>query len=170
MRRLALFFTAILAAALTLPAQADDVAAGNVKISTPWARATPKGAAVGVGYMTITNNGSAPDRLVGGASDVSNRFEIHEMTMDNGVMRMRPIAKGIEIKPGQSVELKPGGNHVMFVGLKKPFAQGEHVKATLAFEKAGKVDVDFTVESIGAQTGGGNRAMPGMGGGMKHGH
>jgi len=164
----------MLAAALAPPAHADDVAAGSVKISAPWARATPKGAAVGVGYMTITNNGSAPDRLLGGASDVSNRFEIHEMSMDNGVMRMRPIAKGIEIKPGQSVELKPGGNHVMFVGLKKPFAQGEHVKATLAFEKAGKVDVDFTVESIGAQSpstaGGGNRAMPGMGGGMKHGH
>ena len=164
----------MLAAALAPPAHADDVAAGSVKISAPWARATPKGAAVGVGYMTITNNGSAPDRLLGGASDVSNRFELHEMSMDNGVMRMRPMAKGIEIKPGQSVELKPGGNHVMFVGLKKPFAQGEHVKATLAFEKAGKVDVDFTVESIGAQSpstaGGGNRAMPGMGGGMKHGH
>ena len=170
MHRLAIIFAAMLAAALAHPAHADDVAAGSVKISAPWARATPKGAAVGVGYMTITNNGSAPDRLSGGVSDVSNRFEIHEMTMDNGVMRMRPIAKGIEIKPGQSVELKPGGNHVMFVGLKKPFAQGEHVKATLAFEKAGKVDVDFTVESIGAQTGGGNRAMPGMGGGMKHGH
>ena len=164
----------MLAAALAPPAHADDVAAGSVKISAPWARATPKGAAVGVGYMTITNNGSAPDRLIGGASDVSNRFELHEMSMDNGVMRMRPMAKGLEIKPGQTVELKPGGNHVMFVGLKKPFAQGEHVKATLAFEKAGKVDVDFTVESIGAQSpstaGGGNRAMPGMGGGMKHGH
>jgi hypothetical protein len=160
----------MLAAALALPAYAEDVTAGSVKISVPWARATPKGAAVGAGYMTITNNGSAPDRLVGGASDVSNRFEIHEMTMDNGVMRMRPMPKGIEIKPGQSIELKPGGNHVMFLGLKKPLAQGEHVKATLAFEKAGKVDVDFTVESIGAQTGGGDHAMPGMGGGMKHGH
>ena len=132
------------------PAQADDVTAGSVKISAPWTRATPKGAAVGAGYMTITNTGSAPDRLVGGASDVSGRFEIHEMSMDNGVMKMRPIAKGLEIKPGQTVEFKPGGNHVMFLGLKKPLVQGEHVKATLAFEKAGKVDVDFTVEGIGA--------------------
>ena len=164
----------MLAAALALPAHADDVAAGSLKISAPWARATPKGATVGAGYMTITNNGSAPDRLVGGAAEVSNRFEIHEMTMDNGVMRMRHIAKGLEITPGQSVELKPGGNHVMFLGLKKPLAQGEYVKATLVFEKAGKVDVDFTVESIGAQrpgsAGGGNRAMPGIGDGMKHGH
>ena len=173
MTRTTFLIAALLAAALALPAQADDVAAGSVKISAPWARATPKGAAVGAGYMTITNSGSAPDRLVGGASDVSNRFEIHEMTMDNGVMRMRPLAKGIEIKPGQSVEFKPGGNHVMFVGLKKPLAQGEHVKAMLEFEKAGKVAVDFTVEGIGAQSpgsaGGGGHTMPGMGG-MKHGH
>jgi copper(I)-binding protein len=171
MHRLVIFVAAILAAALAHPAHAADVTAGSLKISALWTRATPKGAAVGVGYMTITNNGSAPDRLVGGASDVSNRFDIHEMTMGNGVMRMRPIAKGLELKPGQSVELKPGGNHVMFLGLKKPLAQGEHIKATLAFEKAGKVDVDFTVESIGAQTGGGDRAMPGMGGmPMQHGH
>lgn len=169
MHRLAIFVAAILAVALVLPVHADDVVAGSVKISAPWARTTPKGATVGAGYMTITNNGSTPDRLISGASEVSNRFEIHEMTMDNGVMRMRPIAKGIELKPGQSVELKPGGNHVMFLGLKKPLAQGEHVKATLAFEKAGKVDVDFTVESLGAQTGG-DHAMPDMGGGMKHGH
>lgn len=154
----------MLAAALAHPAHAEDATSGSVKISAPWTRATPKGAQVGAGYMTITNTGSAPDRLVGGASEVASDFEIHEMHMDNGVMRMRQITKGLEIKPGQSVELKPGGNHVMFLGLKKPLAQGEHVKATLAFEKAGKVVVDFTVESIGAQ-------KPGSaGGGMKHGH
>ncbi len=169
MTRTAFSIAAILAAAIVLPAHAEDVTAGSMKISAPWARATPKGAAVGAGYMTITNNGSAPDRLIGGASEVASGFEIHEMTMDNGVMRMRPLGKGLEIKPGQSVELKPGGNHVMFLGLKKPLAQGEHVKATLAFEKAGTVDVDFTVESIGAQkpdSAGGDHAMPGM----KHGH
>ena len=169
MHRLALFIATMLAAALALPANADDVTAGNLKISAPWTRATPKGAQVGAGYMTITNNASAPDWLVGGASEVASDFEIHEMRTDNGVMRMRQLTNGLEIKPGQSVELKPGGNHVMFLGLKKPLAQGEHVKATLAFEKAGKVDVDFTVESIGAQkpdTAGGDHAMPGM----KHGH
>jgi copper(I)-binding protein len=82
------------------------------------------------------------------------------MSMDNGVMKMRPIAKGLEIMPGQTVEFKPGGYHVMFVGLKKQLTQGEHVKATLQFEKAGKVDVDFTVESIGAQTGGNASSDP----------
>lgn len=165
--------TALLVAALALPAHAEDVTAGSLKISAPWSRATPKGATIGAGYLTITNTGSAPDRLIGGASDVASQFEVHEMKMDNGVMRMRQMANGLEIKPGQTVEFKPGGNHVMFVGLKKPLAQGEHVKATLAFEKAGKVDVDFTVEGIGAQrpgSPGGGHAMPGMGDGMKHGH
>jgi copper(I)-binding protein len=133
---------------------AEDVTAGGLKISAAWTRATPKGAPVGGGYLTITNNGTAPDRLIGGSSDTSTRFEIHNMTMDGGVMKMRPVAAGIEIKPGQTVELKPGGYHVMFVGLKKPFEQGNHVRATLKFEKAGEVLVDFTVEGIGAQSGG----------------
>ena len=94
------------------------------------------------------------DRLVGGSSDVSSRFQIHEMSMDNGVMKMRPLDKGIEIKPGQTVELKPGGSHVMFVGLNCSLQEGQHVKATLEFEKSGKVAVDFTVEGIGARAGG----------------
>ena len=133
---------------------AEDVTAGGLKISAAWARATPKGAPVGGGYLTITNNGAAPDRLLGGSSGTAARFEIHDMSMDNGVMKMRAVEAGIEIKPGQTVELKPGGYHVMFVGLKKPFEQGDHVKATLKFERAGDVPVDFMVEGIGAQTGG----------------
>ena len=155
------FLSAVIAASLAIPAQAEDVTAGALKISAPWARATPKGASVGGGYMTITNSGSAPDRLVGGATDISSRFEIHAMSMDDGVMKMRAMPKGVEIRPGQTVEFKPGGYHVMFVGLKQTLERGGHVKATLQFEKAGKVDVDFTVEGIGAQTGGGN-AVPGM--------
>jgi copper(I)-binding protein len=84
------------------------------------------------------------------------------MSMDNGVMKMRPLAKGIEIKPGQTVEFRPGGNHVMFMGLRQGLVQGRPIKATLTFEKAGKVDVTFAVEGIGAQTGGGMK--------VDHGH
>ena len=113
---------AVIAACVAMPAQAEDVTVGPLKISAPWTRATPKGAGVGGGYMKITNTGAAPDRLVGGSSDVSGRFEIHEMSVDNGVMKMRLLAKGLEIKPGQTVEFKPGGYHVMFVGLKRPLA------------------------------------------------
>ena len=161
MIRKILVVAAILAAWAAMPAQADDVTVGGLKISAPWARATPKGASIGGGYFKITNTGTTPDRLVGGATDVASRFEVHEMSMDNGVMKMRPVTKGLEIKPGQTVELKPGGYHVMFVGLKQQLEKGHPFKATLMFEKAGKVDVDFAVEGIGAQTGAGG-AMPGM--------
>ena len=164
MTRTAFIVAAVLAAWATLPAQAEDVTLGSLKISAPWARAMPKGASVGGGYMKITNTGTAPDRLIGGTTDISRRFEVHEMTMEGGVMKMRPVADGIEIKPGQTVELNPGGYHVMFVALNKQLMQGDHFKATLEFAKAGKVDVDFTIEGIGAQTGGGDNPKPGMGG------
>lgn len=153
MNRLAfLAAVVVMAGSLALPAQAEDVSAGPLKISAPWARATPKGATIGGGYMKVTNTGTAPDRLLGGASDVAGRVELHEMSMDKGVMKMRPLTDGIEIKAGQTVEFKPSGNHLMLVGLKKPLTQGERVKATLQFEKAGKVDVNFTIEGIGAQS------------------
>src|SRR5262245_57325208 len=145
-------------------ANAEDITVGTLKISGPWARATPKGAPVGGAYMTITNTGNVSDRLVGGSSGVSSHFEIHEMSMDNGVMKMRPLEKGLEIKPGQTVEFKPGGYHVMFVGLKKAFEEGQHVKATLEFEKAGNVAVEFAVRGIGAQTGASSDKMQ-----MQHG-
>jgi copper(I)-binding protein len=88
---------------------------------------------------------------VGGTTDISNRFELHEMSLDNGVMKMREVGQGVEIKPGEKVEFKPGGYHVMFMGLKQQLVQGQHFKATLQFEKAGKVDVDFVIEGLGAQ-------------------
>lgn len=153
MSRLA--FVMVAAAALfSAPAMAHDFIIGSLKIDHPWARATPKGASVGGGYMKITNNGAAADRLIGGSSDVSKRVEIHAMSMDSGVMKMRAMPKGLEIKPGASVEFKPGGYHVMFVGLNKPLVQGQQVNATLEFENAGKVPVSFRIEGIGAQTGG----------------
>jgi len=168
MTRTAFIVAAILAAWTMSPTQAEDVTVGNLKISTPWARATPKGASVGGGYMKITNTGTKPDRLVGGFTAIANRFEVHEMKMEGGVMKMRPVAGGLEIKPGQTVTLDPSGYHVMIMGLKKQLMQGDHFKASLQFAKARKVDVDFTVESIGAKTGGGDHAMPAMGGMKMH--
>lgn len=163
MGRVGLLIAAIFVLSAVTSSQAEDVAVGNIKISAAWVRATPKGAPVGGGYMTITNIGSVPDRLVGGTSSVSGRFEIHEMSMDNGIMKMRPVAGGVEIKPGQTVKFEPAGYHLMFVGLKEPFVRGKPVEATLQFEKAGKVVVDFMVEGIGAQTGGAS-----MSHGMQH--
>jgi hypothetical protein len=164
MNRTALIIAALSAALATSPTFAHDYTVGSLKIDHPWARATPKGASVGGGYMKITNSGTAPDRLVGGSTDISGSFEVHEMKMEGGVMKMRPVAGGLEIKPGQTVTLDPSGYHVMFVGLKDQLKQGDRFKATLQFAQAGKVDVDFKVEGIGAQTGGGDHDMPGMGG------
>jgi periplasmic copper chaperone A len=158
MRPIAFVFAAAFALALT-PAHAGDYKAGSLDISNPWSRATPKGASVAAGYMTIKNTGSTPDRLIEGSSDVASKFELHEMKMENGVAKMRPVKGGLEIKPGETVELKPGSFHVMFVGLKKPLGAGDHFKATLVFEKAGPVSVDYDVRAMGAGSGG---SMPGM--------
>jgi len=123
---------------------------GNLVITAPWARATPKGAPVGGGYLTITNNGSDPDRLIGGSfASAAGRVEVHEMTMEGGVMRMRPVAGGLEIKPGQTVTLKPGSYHLMFMGLKQQLKAGEAVKGTLEFAKAGKVEISYQVRAMG---------------------
>jgi copper(I)-binding protein len=142
-------------ALLAIPALAHDYKAGSLEIGHPWARATPKGATVAGGYVTITNKGAEPDRLVGFSSAVAERFEVHEMAMDNGVMKMRPLPNGLEIKPGQKVELKPGSFHLMFMQLKQPLEKDKPIKGTLRFEKAGTVDVEFAVEAVGASAPGG---------------
>jgi copper(I)-binding protein len=158
MRPNALLFSAIFSLAASA-ANAADYKAGALDISDPWSRATPKGASVAAGYMTIKNTGSTPDRLISGSSDVAPKFELHEMKMENGVAKMRLVKGGLEIKPGETIELKPGSFHVMFVGLKKPLSAGDHVKATLVFEKAGTVNVDYDVRAMGSGSGGN---MPGM--------
>ena len=164
MLRLAMIIAAACAALIVTPVTAHDYKVGALKIGHPWARATPKGAPVGGGYLTITNTGKSPDRLVGGTTAIAKRFEIHQMKMDNGVMKMRMLPNGLAIKPGQTVTLDPDGYHIMFTGLKAPLVKGQHVAATLRFEKAGEVKVDFTVEGIGAMHGGGkdmkSMAMP----------
>ena len=136
--------------ALAGTASAHEYKLGALEIKHPWARATPKGATVAGGYLRVINTGTTPDRLVGGSVVAAGKFEIHEMKMVNGVMQMRPVSAGIEIKPGETVELKPGSFHLMFVDLKAPFEQGKRVKGTLVFEKAGTVEVEYAVEAIGA--------------------
>lgn len=124
--------------------------AGDIVIETPWLRATPHGASVAGGYMKITNNGKEPDRLVSATLEGAPRVELHEMRMSGAVMQMRPLAQGIELKPGATVELKPGGYHVMGMDLTRGFKEGDRVKGTLTFEKAGKVEIEYRVGSMGA--------------------
>ena len=101
--------------------------------------------------MTITNSGADADRLVSAAADVSAKVEIHEMAVIDGIMKMKPLDQGIVIPAGGSVAFKPGSYHVMFIGLKKPLEAGQSFKGTLAFEKAGKVEVEFQVQDMAAK-------------------
>ena len=137
---------------ITATAMATDYKAGSLTISSPWSRATPKGAQTAIGYMTIKNNGTTLDRLIAGSVDVAASFQLHSMTMENGISKMRDL-NGIDIKPGQTIEFKPGGSHAMFVNLKHPLSKGEHFKGTLIFEHAGTLQIEYDVEGVGAQHG-----------------
>jgi periplasmic copper chaperone A len=139
--------------------------AGDIMIEQPWAPATPRGAATAVAYMTIMNHGSSADTLLGGTSPVG-KLDIHQMSMANGIMSMRPVSGGVTIPPGSTVTLSAQGYHFMLSGLKAPLTQGARVPATLIFAKAGQVPVELSVAAIGARAPAGAAApmgaMPGM--------
>jgi periplasmic copper chaperone A len=175
-KRTSTLIRSALAAAMTVAIQfaaaateAADYDLGSIHVAAPWARATPKGATAGAAYLTVTNNGTATDRLSCAGSEAAARCQIHTMTMDNGVMKMRPLPGGIEIKPGETVTLKPGSDHVMLMNLKHPLEAGQTVGATLQFDKAGTLKVEFAVLAMGAAapgapSGGDSMMMQGSGG------
>ena len=147
-------------------AQAADYDVGSIHITQPWTRATPKGASSAAGYLTVTNTGTALDHLRCAGTDVAAQCQIHTMSMEKGLMKMRPVEGGLEIKPGETVTLKPGGDHMMFVKLKHPLQTGNTVEATLQFEKVGTVKIEMPVVALGAAapgviTGGGTMMMQG---------
>jgi copper(I)-binding protein len=162
MKRLVIPLALVLAAGALAPCLAQEFKAGDIVVEKPWARATPKGAEVGSGYVTIQNKGAAPDRLTGGSADFAT-VEIHQMSYEDGVSHMRQIKDGLNIPASGSVSFSPGGYHLMFTHLTHPLTKGESVKATLNFERAGPVEVEFNVMGIGAAgTGGTGGAMKGM--------
>lgn len=129
---------------------AHDYKVGDLVIEHPFARATPPKARVAGGYMQVTNNGTTADRLVGGSAVFAGRVEIHEMAIENDVMRMRPLADGIEIPAGETVIFKPGSYHVMFMAITEPLKEGSHHTVTLEFENAGTVDFEIAVKGMNA--------------------
>lgn len=150
MRNFYPFSAAVLAATIFMfpvGAIAHDFVAGSLEIKHPWSAKAPPVAPVLGGYLTIVNTGSQPDRLLGATSPIADRMELHESSMSDGVARMRPIQGGIDIAPGQTLKLQPGGMHLMLVNPKQRPAEGEGFKATLQFEKAGLVEVEFLVQS-----------------------
>lgn len=130
----------------------------GVAVEKAWARATPGKAKNGGAYLMIANTGAAGDRLVAAAADVAERVEIHTHLNDNGVMRMRKV-EGVDVPAGGTVMLKPGGYHIMFLGLNKPLVKGGSFPLTLTFEKAGKQTVQVQIQGVGAMTGGGMKHM-----------
>lgn len=154
-----LLFAGLLPASQAL-AQGVTFNAGDLTIQTPWMRATPKGAKVAGGYLTVTNAGQASDTLKGAMVPIAARSEIHSMRMEGSVMKMAPVPGGLAIQPGETVELKPGGYHLMFLDLQTPPKVGDSVQGTLSFERAGPVAVTFTVAPIGAASPDGKAATP----------
>jgi periplasmic copper chaperone A len=150
-----------LAISAAAPAFAQEFKAGDIVVEKPWARATPKGAEVGGGFFVVRNKGATPDRLTGGTADFAT-VEIHETSSEGGVSKMRELKVGLSIPAHGSVGLSPGGYHLMFTHLTHPLAKGETVKATLNFEHAGPVEVEFRVTGVGAAGTGGMKGMGGM--------
>ncbi|MED5620351.1 copper chaperone PCu(A)C [Ideonella sp. BN130291] len=150
---------AALLGSAAVAALAHGYTAGALKIGHPWARATVAGQATGGAYLKLENTGSTPDRLLGGSTPAAERVELHSMSMEGNVMRMREVP-AIDIPAGQTVELKPGQFHLMLVGLKAPLAADAKIPLTLKFEKAGEVKVEVKVESMvpgSAASGGGHQ-------------
>ncbi|AHV91256.1 copper chaperone PCu(A)C [Bordetella holmesii] len=152
----------VFAAALALTAGATAVAAdykvGQIEVDDLWVRASAPGQENGAGYLEIENDGKMADRLVSVSSPAAQRVELHTVKNENGMARMREVEGGIVVPADGKVELRPGGYHVMFLKLKAPFAEGGSVPATLTFEKAGEVNVNFKIKAVSHNAG------------MSHGH
>ena len=126
----------------------DTYKTGDLTIEAPYSRSTPPMAPVGGGFMTIINNGAEADTLVSGSTTFSKAFEIHEMSMKDGIMKMAQLESGLVIPAGETVILKPGSYHLMFIALAEQLKPDERRKVTLIFEKAGEIEVEFVVKDI----------------------
>ncbi|MCX5520875.1 copper chaperone PCu(A)C [Kaistia defluvii] len=160
-------FSRLLAAVVLLAAPsafAHDYKVGDIEIGHPWTRATPPAARAGGGYLTLTNRGQTADRLMGGSSSASGRVEVHTMEVTDGVMKMRELADGLALPPGETVKLEPGSFHLMLIDLKEPIREGAKIPVTLRFEHAGTVDVELAAGALGAP------AMDHGAHGAQHGH
>ncbi len=135
---------------ITAKPGAERPAAAALSAAQAWARATPGGAKVGAGYLQIVNATAAADTLLSVAASVAGRTEIHEMTHDGGVMKMRALTNGLVVPAGATVSLSPGGLHIMFLDLKQPLTAGQSFDLELTFKTAGKIKVPVTVAAIGA--------------------
>lgn len=132
----------------------------GVTVAHPWARATPGGATVGVAFMEIRTEPGTADKLVSASSPAAGRVEIHTHIKDGDVMKMRRV-DSLDLEPGNSRVLRPSGEHIMMFDLKQPLNEGDLIRLTLVFEKAGAIEVEGTVEPVGAMGPHGMASQPG---------
>ncbi len=128
-------------------AQAHEIKVGDIQIIHPWARASAGPSRAGAAYFSISNDGASADRLISAATPMAKKAQLHTHIMDAGVMKMRHV-KGIEIAPGDTAALEPGGAHVMLMGLRGPLKEGEPFPLTLTFEKAGSIEITVEVQGV----------------------
>lgn len=147
MKRLCSLWSFLAVVFLIGPAFAQDANQTSIQIEDPWARPTAEGAPVGAAYLTLTNSGTAPDRLVAAASPVAGRVELHTHLMEDGVMKMRRV-EAIEVAPGTPTVLQPGGLHIMLIGLKSALNPGEQFPLALTLENAGKIEIEVPVRDV----------------------
>ena len=144
-------FALMLLVAMSRPLWAAEFEIGSIEVQQPWSRETPRGAKAAVGYLVVKNNGSTPDRLVEVTGEIASKAKIYETAVDaNGFMTMRQLTEGLEVPAGAEVALKPNSFHIMFLDLMHGVKKGETFAATLKFEKAGSVKVEFAVGAAGA--------------------
>lgn len=147
--RIRIFAAAVAAILLATPTAAHELTVGTIEITDLWTRATPPGAQAAGGFLTLTNTGTEPDRLIAVSTPVAARGELHEMAVNDGVMTMRQV-EAIEIPPGETVTLAPGGFHLMFIGMSEPLSEGGVVPVTLTFEAGGAIETYLHVVGVGA--------------------
>jgi periplasmic copper chaperone A len=134
---------------LSILAPAAATANPGIEVERAWARATPASTRTGVVYLTVANAGASADRLTEVSTPVAARADMYLSAVEGNVIQMRDV-DAVDVKPGDRVSFKPGGLHIMLVNLKRPLQKGERFPLTLVFEKAGRIDVEVLVLSIGA--------------------
>lgn len=144
-----LFVTLLVGFGMSLVGFPAAEGADHLVVEGAWTRATPPGAKTAAGYLVLRNTGNSDDRLVRIESPVAETIEVHSMTMDGGIMRMRRLDALLTIPAGGEVRLDPGGLHLMMMGLKAPFRQGERIGLDLVFERAGRIAVEMPVVRVG---------------------
>jgi len=132
----------------SISAVAHEYRLGDILIEHPYAFATPVGAPAGAGYLVLKNTGEVDDRLISASVPFVKRVELHEMILDDDIMRMREKEGGIPIPAGETVTLERGGLHIMFMGLTDQLTEGERHTLSLTFEKAGTIEVELVVEPM----------------------